>query len=470
MITFAEKLQLAMTCTDSLLCVGLDPDVRHVPERFQSSPDPILAWNQAIIAGTREFAAAYKPNIAFYEAMGRRGYDLLSETLQAIPPEVPVILDAKRGDIGTSSDAYARAAYDIWGADAVTVAPYMGGDSLEPFFARPEKGVFVLCHTSNPGSKEFQRLQVNGRALYEIVAEEATAWNRNGNVGLVVGATYPEQLRTVRSIVPDMWMLVPGVGAQGGDLQASLSAGLTAHGDGVLISASRSLAQAPDIAAAAAEMHAAIRAARHSAPAFDGGVDAEIERLALALYSTGCVQFGNFTLHSGRQSPIYIDLRLLVSDPEALNLAAQAYSRLLRPLVFERIAGIPYAALPIATAVSMVVGKPMIYPRKEVKSYGTGRSVEGYYKVGDRVVVLDDLITNGDSKLDAIAPLTAAGLQAHDIVVLIDREQGGRDQLAERGYQLHSVMGIRTLLGILGRQGRITQEQQAQVLDFLAAA
>jgi uridine monophosphate synthetase len=191
------------------------------------------------------------------------------------------------------------------------------------------------------------------------------------------------------------------------------------------------------------------------------------ERLALALHDVGCVQFGEFTLHSGQRSPIYIDLRLLVSQPAALELAAEAYAGILRSLSFDRIVGIPYAALPIATAVSLALGKPMLYPRKEAKSYGTGRVIEGHHMAGETVVVLDDLITSGGSKLEAIAPLETAGLQVRDIVVLIDRQQGGAEQLAARGYRVHAVLGFRSLLEILARHGRISTTQHTEVLAFL---
>jgi uridine monophosphate synthetase len=473
--TFSEKLEQAVVRMDSLLCVGLDPEARRVPERFHSAADPLLAWNLAIIEGTRALACAYKPNIAFYETLGRRGYDLLEATLAAIPPETPVILDAKRGDIGSTAEAYAEAVYDLWRADAVTASPYLGKDSLEPFLRRPEKGVFVLCHTSNPGAGELQGLRVNAadggnaRPLYQVVAERVRAWATHGNAGLVVGATYPDPLRSVRAIAPDMWILAPGVGAQGGDLEATLAAGLTSAGDGLLINVSRSLALANDIEGAAGQLVNAMRAARRAPrPAHvEERASADIEALALALHSTGCVQFGEFTLHSGQQSPIYIDLRLLVSDPATLRRASAAYGALLEPLAFDRIAGIPYAALPIATAVGLALDKPVLYPRKDVKGYGTGRAIEGHHREGETVVVLDDLVTTGDSKVAAIAPLEAAGLQVRDIVVLIDREQGGAGQLAERGYRLHSVLGIRQLLEILLRHGRITAEQQARVLAFL---
>ena len=229
--TFFEKLSAAVARVDGLLCVGLDPEARRVPARFQSAADPLLAWNLAIIDGTSDLACAYKPNIAFYEALGRRGYDLLEATLAAIPADTPVILDAKRGDIGSTAEAAAEAIYDVWHADAVTASPYLGSDSLEPFLSRAEKGVFILCHTSNPGAKELQALPIATglgfatRPLYQAVAEQAQIWNRRGNVGLVVGATYPDPLQIVRSMAPDMWVLAPGVGAQGGSLEATLSAG-----------------------------------------------------------------------------------------------------------------------------------------------------------------------------------------------------------------------------------------------------
>ncbi|MSP14066.1 MAG: orotidine-5'-phosphate decarboxylase [Chloroflexi bacterium] len=474
-LKFTDKLQQAVATTDSLLCVGLDPDPQQLPAQFRSAADPLLTWNREIIAATAGLACIYKPNIAFYEALGRRGYDLLEDTLAAIPPEIPILLDAKRGDMKSTSEAYARAIFDVWQVDAVTLNPYLGRDSLEPFLRRAEKGLFILCHTSNPGSSDFQDLEVNNRPLYEIIAAQVATWNQHRNLGLVLGATYPEQLRRVRAMIPDMWFLVPGIGTQGGDLATTLSAGLTDSGSGVLINVSRSLANATDMRAYAQRLVDEMRSIRQThataatiTPSLAGQLDnTMLARLATALHQTGCVQFGNFTLHSGKQSPIYIDLRLLISDPDTLNLAAQAYAQILRRLEFQRIASIPYAAVPIGTAVSLALGKPMIYPRKELKSYGTGRSIEGHYQAGETVVVLDDLITTGGSKLAAIEPLETAGLRVRDIVVLIDREQGGEQELSRRGYQLHAVLGIRALMQILVHQERITQEQFTQVLSSL---
>jgi uridine monophosphate synthetase len=191
--------------------------------------------------------------------------------------------------------------------------------------------------------------------------------------------------------------------------------------------------------------------------------------LALVLHDLGAIQFGNFTLQSGVQSPVYVDLRLLVSNPQALTLAARLYSDLLDDLVFDRLAAIPYAGLPLGTAVAMHTRTPLIYPRKEVKNYGTGRAVEGHYNVGETVVVLDDLITSGGSKFAAIKPLQEAGLQVHDVVVLVDRESGGREELEEHGINVHSVFKLRDLLDILHQHERISAEQRSTVETFLEA-
>jgi orotidine 5'-phosphate decarboxylase subfamily 2 len=220
---FFGFLEHTIEKNDSLLCVGLDPR----PERI--SDGDVLAFNRRIVDATCDLACVYKPNVAFYEALGVEGLIALKATIDYIHATgLPVILDAKRGDIGSTAQAYAQAAFDVWGVDAITVNPYLGGDALEPFIARQDKGVFVLCHTSNPGAQDLQNLEVAGRPLYQHVAELARRWNQHGNVGLVIGATFPEEIVTIRAEAPDTWFLVPGVGAQGGDLEAAVSAGLNA--------------------------------------------------------------------------------------------------------------------------------------------------------------------------------------------------------------------------------------------------
>lgn len=204
-------------------------------------PAEVAGFNREIVEATSDLVCAFKPNLAFYEALGREGLMALERTLGAIPGHLPVIGDAKRSDIGSTAEAYARALFGVWGFDAVTVNPYLGGDSLEPFLRCKEKGVFILCRTSNPGAADFQGLSMkeSGLPLYLEVARQAQGWNVWGNVGLVVGATAPEELRRVRGICPEMPILVPGVGAQGGDLEAAVVHGVDSRGRRAIISASR---------------------------------------------------------------------------------------------------------------------------------------------------------------------------------------------------------------------------------------
>jgi len=467
-LSFAEKLARAVEKNDSLLCVGLDPDPLRFPRALLAESDPVFAWAKAVVDSTSDLVCAYKPNLGFYEALGLDGLAALRKILDYIPPEVPVILDAKWGDVGHTAAFYARAAFEAWGADAVTVNPYLGRDAVAPFAAYRDRGVFLLCHTSNPGAEDLQALPCPSRPLYLAVAERALEWNEADNIGLVVGATYPEELGAVRELAPDMWLLVPGVGAQGGDLEGALAAGLRADGRGVIISASRSIAYAAEPRDAARDLRDRINSLRRARPSGHPAVRPSNQRLILALHDIGCVQFGRFTLRSGKLSPIYIDLRLLASHPRVLREAARAYAQILRGLCFDRIAAIPYAALPIGTAVALELNRPLIYPRREVKAYGTRRAIEGRFEAGERAVMLDDLVTTGASKLEAIAQLEGAGLKVEDVVVLIDREQGGRERLGERGYRLHAVFGMGEMLDVLVEHGRISPQRRDEVAAFLA--
>jgi uridine monophosphate synthetase len=282
----------------------------------------------------------------------------------------------------------------------------------------------------------------------------------------------------VRRIVPDQWILLPGVGAQGADLDVALNNALRSDGSGVVVNASRAVLWADDPREAAQSLRDqidAVRQRKREATANDRrqtprpANDPNKVNLALALHDLGAIQFGDFMLESGVQSPIYVDLRLFVSSPEALSLAARAYGELLNDLAFDRLAAIPYAGLPLGTAVALQTRTPLIYPRKEAKTYGTRRSIEGRYHPGECVVVLDDLISSGNSKLAAIKPLQAAGLEVSEVVVLIDRQSGGSEELATHGITVHSVFKLRDLLDILMQHERITREQRSAVEAFLQA-
>ncbi len=278
-MTFAERLAQAIQSSGSLVCVGLDPDPAKLPTDLQDDAASLYAFNRRIVDATADIAAAYKPQIAFYSALGAE--DQLLASIRYIRERAPaalVILDAKRGDIGNTAEAYAREAFDRYAADAVTVNPYMGEDSVRPFLSRPDRGAILLCRTSNPGAKDFQDLLIDGLPLYRRVAQAADHWNHRDNLMLVVGATYPREMAELRQAHPDVPFLVPGIGAQGGDLEATLAAGLDAHGAGLLISSSRNIIYAGGgspgaIRAAAAALRTAInreRARRASERALDG--------------------------------------------------------------------------------------------------------------------------------------------------------------------------------------------------------
>ena len=242
--TFLTRLAACWTRSDSLVCVGLDPELERFPRQIAEQPSPIFQFNKAIIDATADLVCAYKPQFAHYAAY--EADDQLERTIEYIHrtyPGVPVILDSKRGDIGNTAERYAIEAFERYGADAVTVNPYLGGDSLEPFLRRDDRGVVVLCRTSNPGARDLQDLTIGeGRRLYHVVAElAATRWNARGNCLLVVGATYPQELAEIRRIVGDMPLLVPGVGAQGGDVAQVVRNGQTAAGTGLIVSSSRGI-------------------------------------------------------------------------------------------------------------------------------------------------------------------------------------------------------------------------------------
>lgn len=268
---FLQQLESAMTINESLVCVGLDPEPERFPQHLRGTPRAILEFNRAIIDATADLVCAYKPQIAHYAAEAAE--DQLQDTIRYIrerAPGIPVILDSKRGDIGSTAGKYAREAFERYGADAVTVNPWLGRDSVEPFLEYADKGVVILCRTSNAGARELQDLDIGGRKLYQVLAEKvANEWNSRGNCLLVVGATYPAELADIRARTGGMTFLVPGVGAQGGDVEQAVHSGRRADGRGLVINSSRGILYAgsgEDFAAAARratlELRAAVNAAR----------------------------------------------------------------------------------------------------------------------------------------------------------------------------------------------------------------
>jgi len=259
-----DKYNARVDAVRSLLCIGLDSDIARIPAAFQDDPAPQLAFNRGIIDATAKYAAAFKFNTAFYEANGADGWRQLEASvayLRQRQPATLTICDAKRADIGNTSAAYARSIFDELGFDAVTLNPYLGRDALQPFLDYEDRACIIICRTSNPGAGEIQNLTLHGQPLWQIIAEKvARSWNRHGNCMLVASATNPEDLAQMRSIVGDMPLLVPGIGAQGGEISAVLHAGLNSDGRGLIINSSRGIIFADDPAAAAASLRDAINA------------------------------------------------------------------------------------------------------------------------------------------------------------------------------------------------------------------
>lgn len=268
MENFFSLLERRVDDCSSLLCIGLDP---HVSDLDSPSAQGALDFSLNLVKRTAPYAAAFKPNAAFFEQFGSRGWSALKRVIEAIHEEshrlgskIPVILDAKRGDISSTAEAYAISAFEKLGADCITLSPYLGYDSIAPFIKDAEKGVFLLCKTSNRGSSDIQNLVLEGgELLYERVARMADGWNRGGNIGLVVGATMPDEMKKIRVVAPDLWFLAPGVGAQGGDLETALRAGLRKDGMGMLLPVSRGISRAEDPGLAAAELRDQIISVKH---------------------------------------------------------------------------------------------------------------------------------------------------------------------------------------------------------------
>ena len=252
-MSFMSQVKKRWTENNTLVCVGLDGDINKIPEKYRESKNPLFAFNRDIIDATAQYVCCYKPQIAYYSGVGKEeDLELTIDYIHNNYPGIPVILDAKRGDIGSTAQMYVKEAFTRYKADSITVNPYMGGDTLQPFLDEKEKGTIILCRTSNPGAIDLQDLTMDGKPLYMHVAHKATnEWNKNSNILLVVGATYPGELKEIRSVIGDIPFLTPGIGAQGGDVKKAVEAGTTSDGAGMIINSSRGIiyAENPGLAA-----------------------------------------------------------------------------------------------------------------------------------------------------------------------------------------------------------------------------
>jgi uridine monophosphate synthetase len=491
---FFSLLERSVQQKDSLLCVGIDPQGGIYGENVYET---LVRFGERIISQTEYYAACFKPNIAFYEAFGAEGARALKKTIELVPETTPVILDAKRSDIGNTAKAYADCIFGHYRADATTLNPYLGKEAVLPFLQWEGKGLFILCRTSNPGSGLFQEMPTGRSGSASIpyflrVAEVVSGWSEN--VGLVVAGNLPRALSEVRELLPEIWILAPGVGIQGGVVEDAIRGGLRRDGKGILLSVSRTIACAESSEEAARKLRDEIRRAagreilrgsrrrrlaqkdKAAVPKTERGLREELEQglieekrsLIGELIRAGCFRLGEFKLKSGRISPFYIDLRMIVSAPSLLSRVASAYASLLKNLSYVRLAGIPFAGVPLATAVSLLLKVPMIFPRLERKGHGIERRIEGGFERGDRVVLLDDLITSGASKIEAIDILRGEGLIVEDLVVLIERGRQGREELRREGVRLRSFLGVEEFLDVCQEMELIDSSQRQRIEAFLA--
>ena len=502
---FFTALTEAMSSRQSLLVTGLDPN----PEMLRSwaatrglGGSSLLsqarAWCKSVIEATADHVCAYKPSLGFYQAMGSAGVELLLEVRELLPPDLPLIIDIKHGDLNSSS-AIAAYLFKTLQADAVTLNPLAGQDIAAPFLLYPGKGVVINCHSSNPAALALQHHPDEERPLYLQVVKESQRWGTPDQLLLEVGTSDPEILGRVRQAAPERFVMLRSLWGEEGNLQRLLASGLNQAGDGLLLPLPQSLLNEHDINGPTKALKHRINRMRENyldqrlenqspesgqcriwphadQPALDHnntfqgetaqGLDSDLRDLVIDLFDIRCLLFGEFKQASGAVFNYYVDLRQIISDPALFHRVLDCYGQILRQLQFDRIAGIPYGSLPTATGLSLQLHKPLIYPRKEVKAHGTRRLVEGEFREGETVAVVDDILITGGSVLEGIGKLTDSGLQVHDVVVFLDHggrnDERAKQRLQNEGLQLHAVLTLETISEVLETAGRIsTEEAQA---------
>ena len=480
-MNFFDKLNAAIARNQSLLFVGLDPNPEMMPAFISSkgNTESIISdlwdWLQFLIDETADLVCAYKPTLGFYQALGVQGLELLDQTLKAIPAHIPIILDAKHGDLNTST-IFARTVFEQWRVDAITLTPYAGQDHVAPFLVYPGKAVFVLCCTSNPAASALQQYPTTEAPLYLQIVKESKTWGTPEQLGLEVGTTAPDVLARIRTVAPERVILARSIWAEGGDLTKILSAGLNASGDGLLIPIPQDMLGSDQPSQQIRSLREEINQVRAQVVSEGSTCSVWLPDvcllnqhpyldLILQLYDIGCIMFGNFVQASGATFPYYVDLRKIISNPQIFHQILSAYADILKDLSFDRIAGIPYGSLPTATGLALHLNYPMIFPRKEVKAHGTRRLIEGNFHPGETVVVVDDILISGKSAMEGAQKLKSAGLKVHDIVVFMDHEQGVKDRLRENGYRGHAVLTISEITETLYQAGRINEEQLSALAE-----
>lgn len=472
-MNFTNKLNQAIATNNSILIVGLDPNEEMMPENYRQENliAGIETWLLKVIAATSDRVCAYKPTLGFYQALGVTGLQLLERILSAIPAAIPVILDAKHGDLNTST-VFARYIFTEWQVDAVTLTPYAGQDHAAPFLVHSDKGVFILAHTSNPKAETLQRFPNLEQPFYLQVVQEAQTWATPEQLCLEIGTTNVEILGKIRAIAPERIILLRSLWSKNQNLKTLIDTGLNNISEGLIIPIPQDFLASENLATEVARLNQQINTYRQihreSAATCDIWTSDvclltphPYQDLILELFDIGCLLFGEYVQASGATFSYYIDLRKIISNPHLFNRVLDAYGNIVGKLQFDRIAGIPYGALPTATGLALNLQRPMIFPRKEVKAHGTRRLIEGNFNPGEKVVVIDDILISGKSVMEGADKLKSAGLKIEDIVVFIDHEGGVKQRLADNGYRAHSVLSISEITDTLYQAGRLDDEQYA---------
>jgi uridine monophosphate synthetase len=478
---FCDQLLAAIESNQTLLYLALDPDPESFPaslsltgEETQSFVTDLLEKAKCAIDQTADLICACKITLGFYQSLGIPGLELLQQILTIIPPQIPVILDAKHCDLNTST-VFAKTVFEDWQVDAVTLSPYAGFDQVAPFLLYPGKTVFVLCATANPSAAALQEYPNPENPLYLQLVRVSQTWGTPEKLGLEVGVM-PDMLARIRKAAPERLILVEGDIAEENDLTEPndlaelLAAGLSKNGEGLLLPIPPCLLTEENPRQAIQKLRDNINEQRLRAIAGSPTCDLWLpdvcflqpephRDLILQLYDIGCVVFGDHVQASGAVFPYYIDLRKIISIPQIFHQIVSAYADILKDLKFDRIAGIPYGSLPTATGLALRMERPMIFPRKEVKTYGAGKLIEGHFQAGETIVVVDDILISGKSVMEGATKLKSAGLNVEDIVVLIDHEQGVKDKLQANGYRAHSVLALSEIAQILYQANRINTEE-----------
>ncbi|KAK8814824.1 hypothetical protein WA556_006863 [Blastocystis sp. ATCC 50177/Nand II] len=473
---FFDMLTARIEKSHSLLCVGLDP---HGNELKEHTPEGLKAFCARLIEATKDVACCYKPNSAFFEAIPG-GVEALAEIVKTIPEDIPVLLDVKRGDISTTAQAYAEAAKQV-GAHGVTLNAYMGYDAIKPFLEEDFGGCFVLCKTSNPSSNEFQILRTRDtdgeeRFLYEIIAKKAAEWG----TGVVVGATDGNALRNVRALCPNIWILAPGVGAQGGDLDDVIRAAIRDDGMGIVVPISRGISRAEDPHAAAVnyrdQINSAIeRVLTERKAAAKTVLDSTQKQFIEAAIRASVLRFGEFKLKSGRLSPYFFNMGNFKTGRDMAEVAECYTKTILKSgLEFDVIFGPAYKGIPLCAVVAAAMAQhgrnvEFAYNRKEAKDHGEGGCIVGSALKDKRVLVIDDVITAGTATRESVSIIEKEGGKVVGLVIALNRQEKGNDsdlsavQQIEKdyGFPVVSIADLNSLVNYLNQGGELSAHLEA---------